>query len=760
MSIGVRKLAALVAVLGLTGTGAAVARTIPEPAPELPVLHEETKAGAVVTTRAADVAPSAKTVDGNIDDWSGTATGLGGQTVHARGELIYTDHVLDAYGADDGGDRDRLAQLDPLNEAASETYRLEPIFQADLGGEFGVPLPEQTKAEEQYGDLPRQDGADLLELRVAADANELQVLARTTNMATAGQSAVLLLADTAPGSTERAVPFGTGLHSSTAEVAILLANGGGKAVDLLTGTEMPIAVAVNPSGYTNAIEAAVPLAALGHVGSLRLAAATGAFNGSTFTNVANVAFRGGEPVRVWFDKRQALALLGGSIDEFFSPVVVGELQAGRTDAVRMGPGYYERIFASSASISTEGGQEGVNQHYGVWVPSAYGDGANPVPMTVWLHWRGGKAHSAASLTPRIMRDFGEAVGGLVVSPRGRGSSSWYVGRGQYDVDEVYADATELFNVNLDKVYVTGHSMGGWGTYLSTILHPDRYAAGLPVAGPVTQGAWTGADFEGCDEYKYDEYSFCYIETNSSNPRVQHTRRLLPNLRNVPLGIFQGAIDELVPVSGVTRQAEELVNLGYRHRYYLFPTYEHYSHPVVDEWAEGVRYMHQFTRDPNPARVTYIRDMPFERSVESGPNQQDNVVEGSFDFDHAYWMSELTPADGVNGVARFDGTSLARPAAQTVTVPEAGGPASLSQVGPYAMTGLAWLTNPLSAAPAKVNGFQLALSGASAVRLDLARMGIDAAQPISATVTTDTPLELRLGARTITVAPGTHTLVIT
>ncbi len=68
-----------------------------------------------------------------------------------------------------------------------------------------------------------------------------------------------------------------------------------------------------------------------------------------------------------------------------------------------------------------------------------------------------------------------------------------------------------------------------------------------------------------------------------------------------------------------------MNLGYRHRYYLFPNHEHYSHPVVDEWAEGVRYLHQFTRDAIPERVTYIRYMAFEQSVESGHNQHDDVV---------------------------------------------------------------------------------------------------------------------------------------
>ncbi len=122
------------------------------------------------------------------------------------------------------------------------------------------------------------------------------------------------------------------------------------------------------------------------------------------------------------------------------------------------------------------------------------------------------------------------------------------------------------------------------------------------------------------------------------------------------------------------------------------------------------------------------------------------------------MSELTPASA-NGVARFDGTSLAKPVAATVTVPEAGGPASLGQVGPYAMTGLAWLANPLGAPAVAVNGFELTLQGTSAVRLDLVRMGIDPNQPITAKVTTNTPVEIRMGAKTFTVAPGTHSVVV-
>ncbi|MDQ1375229.1 MAG: hypothetical protein QOJ09_2567 [Actinomycetota bacterium] len=757
-----RTLAGLTAALLLCGSGAAAARTIPDPAPELPILHEEAKAGTVVVDGSTSGAPvAARTIDGHIDDWTGTATDLGGTAVYSRGELVYTDHLFDAYGADDGGDAQRLAVLDPLNKGVPETYRLDPIFQADLPGEFGVPTPAQAKAEEQYGDLDYTGPADLTEVRLAADGTSLYLLARTATMTAPDQTAVVVLLDTVPGSAHHEIPFGAGIASDTADVAVLLASGRGRAVDLATGAETPVTVAADATGWTNAIEASVPLSLLGGEHPVGVAAASGLSDPATggVRALANVAFRSAEPVRTWFDKSQALTLGQGTIDPFFTSVDPAALRVGRTDAWHAGPGYFDKVFTSSEAISSEGGMEGIRQHYGLFIPTAYGTGAAKVPLTFWLHWRGGKAHSAAAVSPRVMRDFGENAGTIVAAPRGRGSSSWYLGRGQVDLDEVYADVTKLFAIDLDHVNVTGHSMGGWGSWLEAVLHPDRFAAALPVEGPLTQGAWTGLDFPNCDQYKYSEYTFCYVETNDSNPRTQHTLRMMANLRNTPIAVWQGAIDELVPVSGVTRQMTELANLGYRYRYYLFPNYEHYSHPVVDEWAEGARFFQAQRRDPNPARVTYRRDMPFERSVESGANQHDTEIPVQLDFDHAYWMSELTPVNLVDGVAIFDGVTLARPATPTLTVPEAGGPASVGQVGPYVMTGQKWVANPLASAPAAANGFEITVSGASAVRLDLVRMGIDPSRPITAKVTTDTPLEVRLGTRTVLFPSGTSEVTI-
>ena len=460
-------------------------------------------------------------------------------------------------------------------------------------------------------------------------------------------------------------------------------------------------------------------------------------------NLANVAFRADEPVRNWWDKRQAFSLHERTIDPFFADVELAKLMRGRNERYLPGPGYHDRIFASDHRISTEKGLEGALQHYGVYLPHAYTD-RRRVPAQWWFHFRGGTAHIAAAAVPRIFEDMGEDRGALVISPRGRGTSTWYVGKGQADFREVWADVHRTFRVDRRREYISGHSMGGWATYLLTILYPDRFAAGLPASAPVTQGLWTGVDFEGCDDLQSPDgegTTPCFGSANGGRPRDQFTRPLLENTRWTPLAIYHGTADELVPASGVARQAERLQELGYRYRMYQFPAQEHYGPPIADQWADGARYEFSFVRPAVPPSVTYIRSMPFERATEEVSS---GGVELDFDFDSAYWMSGLAPVDAERGIARFDGRTFGVSQRPHAPVPEAGGPAGPDQTGPYAMVGQAW--SPSGAAAAPRNAFEAKLSGARAVRLHIGRMRLDADSPLTGRLDTGARLRLELAGR--------------
>jgi pimeloyl-ACP methyl ester carboxylesterase len=784
-------------MLGLVPRALASEPTVPE----APLFHPGDNAGTLTVAPGPNTTPSVHRADGTLAGWVGTASNYGGTGVYSRGEYIYTDHLFDAYGADDGRDAQRDQIVDPLAQAAPDTYRLEPLFQANLPGEIGAPNPGPLDVQEHYGDAPHQDASDLKELRVASDATALHVLARTTTMRTATDTALLLLVDPQKGTPARAAPFNSGITSAARTAVLVTGDGHSSVVDMATGAATPLTgVTFTPDGWTNAIEADIPLSSLGlsSSGPAALAAATGPYNAATHAfatlkngetgaplgaNLANVAFRFDEPIRIWFDKQQAAALLAKNIDKYAVSIDLQRLAAGGTDSWAPKPGgYFDRIFQSDPTIASESGEDGLWQHYGVWVPTAY----NPSrlsPAMFWMHWRGGKAHSAATEVPRVMRDFGEERDAFVFSPFGRGDSTWYLGRGQADIREVWDDAMATFNVDRDRVYIGGHSMGGWAAWLFATTMPDRFAAAFPDEGPVTQGAYTGADFPGCDNYTYDEYSFCFVQANNGNARQEWTDKLLPNLRNVPVAVYQGVEDELVPVSGVVAQMNHVRDLGYRYRFYLFPAAEHYTHPILDEWEEAARYLFAQKRVADPAHVTYVRDMPFEQAVDNGPDLRPGHGAGlSFPLDSAYWMSELTARNATSGQAQFDGTSLAISEQPHLALPDAGGPASPGQFLPYVMTGQQWVADPTKQAPPTSNGFTASLTGASAVRLDMARMRVDVAKAVHGVVTTDGVLTVRLagawpatpvvtvdgapvtatlagGMLSISVPAGTHTVVV-
>src|SRR3954447_12657234 len=715
-----------------------------------PVFRTEVPAGGGTTQFLGNRPEPARAIDGATNDWTGRLPGFGGAIAYSRGELVYEDHIFDPYGPDNGQDAQRLSVLDPATAAVPELYRLDPAYQY-VPGEFGVPTgPLVTTTN--YGDDPRVDEADLSEVRLGANAaGGLDLLARTTTMKDdAPGTALLVLLDTRPGSTSRDVPFNSGLKTSKGDVAVFLAANHGAWVDLEHPAEVHALsdVATHAAGYDNAIEARLPAELLqGATHSVDVAVAAGLADGDHLKtlalqpNVANVAFRTHEPSRNWWDKQQALELQKGTMDAFFTTADLDRMTAGADERYHPGAGYHDRIFTSTPDISSESGENGLLQHYGVYLPSSYSE-HRATATQFWFHFRGGDAHIAATVVPGVIWDMGEAHDSIVITPDGRGTSGWYVGKSQEDVLQVWADSHRLLAIDRDRTYIAGHSMGGWASYLLPVEHPDWFAGAFPASGPPTQGAVTGADFPGCDDYTYDEYSFCFIQANGGDARAEYTGPLLDNLKWVPYAIYHGTNDELVPVSGVTVQAKRFQDLGYRYRYYLFPGQEHYGPPVVDQWADGAAYLHQFVRDPNPPEVTYVRSMVFEHAIET---VNAGGVEHQFDLDHAYWMSGLEPVDPAKGTARFDGRSLGIADPPHTTTPEAGGPATADQNSPYAMVGQAW-TTALDKTPETKNAFTATLKGASAVTLDLKRMSLDGRRPLTGHVDTEAPLRLTLKCR--------------
>jgi dienelactone hydrolase len=722
----------------------------------LPVLSYPVPRGGLARCEAPARTPSTKIADGSIDDWTGTPSYIGGTTRLDAGESIHTEFLFDAYGADDGSDAQRLALLDPLAGIDARIARFDALQQA-LGDQLGVPRP--FGAEDRYGNSTTlADEADLSELRWAAQRESVFLLARWSTLTDPANAVLLVLLDTqTDDGAEREIGFDSGLRTQRYDHALLLAAGGALQRDLVTGSEDGIAgarVVVNADGWTNALEAELPASLFAPQTTVAVVALR------ADRTPANVAYRASEPVTIYSERLQALALAAGTVDDFSHTLDLDALRSGASETVFPAPGYHERQFTSADNISSEGGENGRLQPYGLYIPSGYSPQAERVPLSIWLHYRGGKAHSGAAWTPRLIQQLGEEPGHPVITPRGRGTSTWYVSQAHQDVFEVLADAQALLpNIDPQRRYLSGYSMGGYGTYLFGLLYPDRFAAGYATSGAVTQGAWTGfgpddgscglpgGNVPGVGELENP----CFVEANEGDANAQLTFRLLENARHFPITIHHGTNDQLALTPGALRMGLRLAELGYRHDMTLFAGYEHFTQAIVDEWADGAAYLRQFAVPEHPRRVTYKLLPAMIRALNT---VRANDVAFNFAPDGAWWVDELVVRDADDSdpsqFGMIDAESHARPGTSVLPLPrllevrpDAVSTPVLS-IGahstPYVRTGLDWIETgeqPIE------NSFTARLTGLAAATLDVPGMGLDLQQPVTATVTTDSDAVLTL-----------------
>jgi poly(3-hydroxybutyrate) depolymerase len=129
--------------------------------------------------------------------------------------------------------------------------------------------------------------------------------------------------------------------------------------------------------------------------------------------------------------------------------------------------------------------------YRMYVPTAY-DPARPMPLIVALHGLGGTEDSFFNGYDRLMPSLAEERGYLVAAPLGYrvdGSYGWGLGtppadpttrqtqeRSEEDVMRVLERVRRDYNVDPDRIYLMGHSMGAIGTWRIAPKYPDLWAA--------------------------------------------------------------------------------------------------------------------------------------------------------------------------------------------------------------------------------------------------------------------------------------------
>ncbi len=122
------------------------------------------------------------------------------------------------------------------------------------------------------------------------------------------------------------------------------------------------------------------------------------------------------------------------------------------------------------------------QPYRFYLPTNY-DAKRKWPLIVALHGMGGDENSFfTNYDNGVIRRLAEERGYLVVCPKGRQPASMYLAAAERDVLDVISEMKREFSIDDNRVYLMGHSMGGYGSWSIAVNNPDLFAAIGPIAG--------------------------------------------------------------------------------------------------------------------------------------------------------------------------------------------------------------------------------------------------------------------------------------
>lgn len=193
---------------------------------------------------------------------------------------------------------------------------------------------------------------------------------------------------------------------------------------------------------------------------------------------------------------------------------------------------------------------------------------------------------------------------VAVFPQARGTFG-YRGIGEQDVYDALADVERRLPIDRDRVYLTGISMGGGGALWYALTRPDLWAAVAPLCADPIPG----------------------------------TEELAGNARNLPIRLFHGDQDPIVPVTSSRLWQRLLLDAGAPAEYIEYPGGRHnawdaaYKNGAIFDW-----FAH-FRRNAFPAHVQFVTR--------------------SYRYADAYWVhiDGLTPGELARVDARVEGASL-------------------------------------------------------------------------------------------------------
>ncbi|NLM41921.1 MAG: phospholipase [Firmicutes bacterium] len=197
--------------------------------------------------------------------------------------------------------------------------------------------------------------------------------------------------------------------------------------------------------------------------------------------------------------------------------------------------------------------------YALYLPRGYAEGGEKRwPLLIFLHGAGERGEDlelVARHGPLKQVREGQDFPYIIVAPQCRENVTW--DRMLDELDQFLLDIINNYSVDTERIYLTGLSMGGFGTWHWAVHQPNAFAALVPICG----GTWWLLGFP----------------------------QRIAVLKDIPIWAFHGDADEVVPVKMTEDLVQVLMNLNAPVRFTRYSGVGHdswtlaYNEPELVPW---------------------------------------------------------------------------------------------------------------------------------------------------------------------------------